>query len=50
MSMSPKRSCFSFAPRTLCRKRFAELSRALGSDQAVNYQLVDEPLPPAPAG
>ncbi len=27
---------------------FAELSRALGSDQAVNYQLVDEPLPPSP--
>jgi outer membrane protein len=27
---------------------FAELSRALGSEQAVNYQLVDEPLPPSP--
>jgi outer membrane protein len=26
----------------------AELSRALGSDQAVSYQLVDEPLPPGP--
>ena len=28
---------------------FAELSRALGSDQVINYQLVDEPLPPSPA-
>ena len=27
----------------------AELSRALGSDQPLNYQLVDEPLPPSPA-
>jgi outer membrane protein len=27
---------------------FAELSRALGSDQLVNYQLVDEPLPASP--
>lgn len=27
---------------------FAELSRALGSDQSVTYQLVDEPLPPGP--
>jgi outer membrane protein len=27
---------------------FAELSRALGSDQPVNYQLVDEPLPSGP--
>jgi len=27
----------------------AELSRALGSDQPFNYQLVDEPLPPSPA-
>jgi len=27
---------------------YAELSRALGSDQVVNYQLVDEPLPPSP--
>ena len=26
----------------------AELSRALGSDQVVDYQLVDEPLPPSP--
>jgi outer membrane protein len=26
----------------------AELSRALGSDQAASYQLVDEPLPPSP--
>lgn len=26
----------------------AELSRALGSDQVVAYQLVDEPLPPSP--
>jgi len=28
----------------------AELSRALGSDQAFNYQLADEPLPPSPPG
>ncbi len=27
---------------------FAELSRALGSDQSVNYQLVDEALPASP--
>jgi outer membrane protein len=27
----------------------AELSRAMGSDQAFSYQLVDEPLPPSPA-
>lgn len=27
---------------------FAELSRSLGSDQVVNYRLVDEPLPPSP--
>jgi outer membrane protein len=27
---------------------FAELGRALGSDQPANYQLADEPLPPAP--
>ncbi len=27
----------------------AELARALGSDQPVNYQLVDEPLPPSPS-
>ncbi len=27
---------------------YAELSRSLGSDQVVNYQLVDEPLPPSP--
>jgi outer membrane protein len=27
---------------------YAELARALGSDQVVNYQLVDEPLPPTP--
>jgi outer membrane protein len=26
----------------------AELGRAMGSDQAANYQLSDEPLPPAP--
>jgi len=30
------------------QEAFAELSRALGSDQSVNYQLVDEPLPPSP--
>ncbi|MEO7145823.1 MAG: TolC family protein [Bryobacteraceae bacterium] len=27
---------------------FAELARALGSDQPVNYALADEPLPPSP--
>lgn len=27
---------------------YAELARALGTDQVVNYQLVDEPLPPSP--
>jgi len=27
---------------------FAELGRAMGSDQPANYQLVDEPLPPGP--
>lgn len=27
----------------------AELGRSLGSDQPANYQLTDEPLPPAPA-
>jgi len=31
------------------QEAFAELSRALGSDHSVNYQLVDEPLPPSPA-
>lgn len=31
------------------QEAFAELSRALGSDQSVNYQLVDESLPPSPA-
>ncbi|HYL36469.1 MAG TPA: TolC family protein [Bryobacteraceae bacterium] len=30
------------------QQAFAELSRALGSDQPANYQLVDEPLPPGP--
>ncbi|MBZ5594676.1 MAG: TolC family protein [Acidobacteriia bacterium] len=30
------------------QEAYAELSRALGSDQVVNYQLVDEPLPPSP--
>jgi len=30
------------------QEAFAELSRALGSDQAANYQLVDEPLPSSP--
>jgi outer membrane protein len=30
------------------QEAYAELSRALGSDQLVNYQLVDEPLPPSP--
>jgi outer membrane protein len=28
---------------------FAELGRAIGSDQPANYQLADEPLPPGPA-
>jgi outer membrane protein len=28
---------------------FAELGRSLGSDQPANYQLADEPLPPAPS-
>jgi outer membrane protein len=28
----------------------AELGRAMGSDQPANYQLTDEPLPPAPPG
>ncbi len=28
---------------------FAELGRSLGSDRPANYQLTDEPLPPAPA-
>lgn len=28
----------------------AELGRSLGSDQPANYQLTDEPLPPAPLG
>lgn len=27
---------------------YAELSRSLGSNQVVNYQLADEPLPPSP--
>jgi len=27
---------------------YAELSRGLGTDQVVNYQLADEPLPPSP--
>jgi outer membrane protein len=30
------------------QEAFAALSRALGTDQPVNYQLVDEPLPPSP--
>jgi outer membrane protein len=30
------------------QQTFAELGRALGSDQAANYALVDEPLPPGP--
>ncbi len=30
------------------QQAFAELGRALGSDQAANYQLVDEPLPSGP--
>jgi outer membrane protein len=29
---------------------FAELGRAMGSDQPANYRLTDEPLPPAPPG
>jgi outer membrane protein len=29
---------------------FAELARALGSDQPAQYQLADEPLPPSPPG
>ncbi len=28
---------------------YAELARAMGSDQVVNYRLTDEPLPPSPA-
>jgi outer membrane protein len=31
------------------QQAFAELARAVGSDQVSNYQLVDEPLPPSPA-
>jgi outer membrane protein len=30
------------------QEAFASLSRALGSAQVLNYQLVDEPLPPSP--
>jgi len=30
------------------QEAYAEFSRALGSDQVVDYQLVDEPLPPSP--
>ena len=30
------------------QQAYAELSRALGSDQVINYQLIDEPLPPSP--
>ena len=30
------------------QQAYAELSRALGSDQVVDYQLVDEPLPASP--
>jgi outer membrane protein len=30
------------------QQAFAELGRAMGSDQPVNYQLADEPLPSAP--
>jgi len=30
------------------QESYAELSRALGSDQSLTYQLVDEPLPPSP--
>lgn len=29
---------------------FAELTRALGAQQELNYKLVDEPLPPSPPG
>ncbi|HLJ45762.1 MAG TPA: TolC family protein [Bryobacteraceae bacterium] len=28
---------------------YAELARAMGSDQVINYRLADEPLPPSPA-
>jgi len=31
------------------QEAYAELSRALGSDQVFAFQLVDEPLPPSPA-
>ena len=31
------------------RAALAELTRALGTDQMVNYRLTDEPLPPSPA-
>jgi len=31
------------------RAAFAELTRALGSQQEANYKLTDEPLPPSPA-
>lgn len=30
------------------QQAYAELARALGFDQVVNYQLIDEPLPPSP--
>jgi outer membrane protein len=30
------------------QEAFAELARSMGSEQAANYQLVDEPLPPGP--
>jgi outer membrane protein len=30
------------------QKAFAELARAMGSDQATNYELADEPAPPNP--
>jgi len=30
------------------QEAFAELARALGTDQVASYQLVDEPLPPSP--
>ena len=30
------------------QEAYAELSRSLGSDQVIDYQLVDEPLPPSP--
>src|SRR5579862_1639470 len=30
------------------QQALAELGRALGSDQAANYQLIEEPLPPGP--